>query len=140
MSVVAQLLAEEGAAVTGLDSHDGPALNRLRRIGVGVSVGIRVSALNVVNVIVIVLYRRLRLYRRLAMINLKINGTEVSVKEGTTILEAAKQIDVKIPTLCHLNLHEFGMLNEQIYQYHNVSHLTSGVVVESLKCDIFELG
>ena len=47
------------------------------------------------------------------MINLKINGTEVSVKEGTTILEAAKQIDVKIPTLCHLNLHEFGMLNEQ---------------------------
>ena len=39
MSVVAQLLAEEGAAVTGSDSHDGPALDRLRRIGVGVSVG-----------------------------------------------------------------------------------------------------
>jgi NADH-quinone oxidoreductase subunit G len=34
------------------------------------------------------------------MINLKINGQAVTVKEGTTILEAARQIAVKIPTLC----------------------------------------
>ncbi len=36
------------------------------------------------------------------MINLKINGIDVSVKEGTTILEAAKSIGIKIPTLCYL--------------------------------------
>lgn len=34
------------------------------------------------------------------MINAKINGINVEVEEGTTILEAAKKVDVKIPTLC----------------------------------------
>ncbi len=47
------------------------------------------------------------------MINLKINGTDISVEEGTTVLEAARQIDITIPTLCHLNLHEFGLHNDQ---------------------------
>lgn len=36
------------------------------------------------------------------MINLKINGIPVSVPEGSTILEAAAKIGVKIPTLCYL--------------------------------------
>ena len=36
------------------------------------------------------------------MINLKINGQAVSVPEGTTILDAAKKIGIKIPTLCYL--------------------------------------
>lgn len=35
------------------------------------------------------------------MINLKINNIPVSVKEGTTILNAAKQNNIKIPTLCN---------------------------------------
>jgi NADH-quinone oxidoreductase subunit G len=35
------------------------------------------------------------------MINLKINGKPVQVEEGTTILEAAKKANVKIPTLCY---------------------------------------
>lgn len=35
------------------------------------------------------------------MVNLKIDNIEVSVPEGTTILEAAKKIGVRIPTLCH---------------------------------------
>jgi formate dehydrogenase major subunit len=35
------------------------------------------------------------------MINLTINGVAVSVKEGTTILEAAKQAGIYIPTLCY---------------------------------------
>ncbi|MDY7027467.1 MAG: 2Fe-2S iron-sulfur cluster-binding protein, partial [Spirochaetota bacterium] len=34
------------------------------------------------------------------MINLKINGHPIEVEEGTTILDAAKKINVKIPTLC----------------------------------------
>ena len=35
------------------------------------------------------------------MINLSINGLLVKVPKGTTILEAAKQLNFKIPTLCH---------------------------------------
>jgi iron-only hydrogenase group A len=34
------------------------------------------------------------------MINAKINGIQVTVSEGTTILEAAKRVQIKIPTLC----------------------------------------
>lgn len=36
------------------------------------------------------------------MINLTINNKQISVNEGTTILEAAKQNNISIPTLCHL--------------------------------------
>ncbi len=35
------------------------------------------------------------------MVNLTINNIPVSVEEGTTILEAARQLNVRIPTLCH---------------------------------------
>ena len=36
------------------------------------------------------------------MINLKINNIPVSVPEGTTILQAAKQVNIEIPSLCYL--------------------------------------
>ena len=36
------------------------------------------------------------------MVNVKINGIDISVQEGTTILEAARQAGIKIPTLCYL--------------------------------------
>ena len=43
------------------------------------------------------------------MINLKVNGIEVSVPEGSTILEAAKVAGVKIPTLCYMKgINEIG--------------------------------
>lgn len=35
------------------------------------------------------------------MVKLKINGLDVKVEEGTTILNAAKKLNFKIPTLCH---------------------------------------
>ena len=35
------------------------------------------------------------------MITLTIDGKQVQVKEGATILEAAKQAGIEIPTLCH---------------------------------------
>ena len=35
------------------------------------------------------------------MINLKIDGMDVSVPKGTSILDAAKSVQVKIPTLCY---------------------------------------
>ena len=34
------------------------------------------------------------------MINLTINDRQVEVKEGTTVLEAARQMGINIPTLC----------------------------------------
>lgn len=46
------------------------------------------------------------------MINFKINDIELSVPKGTTILQAANQIDIKIPTLCHLDLHDIKFLNK----------------------------
>ncbi len=36
------------------------------------------------------------------MINLKINGREVSVPAGSTVLEAARSAGIEIPTLCYL--------------------------------------
>ena len=36
------------------------------------------------------------------MINLKINGQDVSVPEGYTILDAAREVGIDIPTLCYL--------------------------------------
>jgi NADH-quinone oxidoreductase subunit G len=35
------------------------------------------------------------------MIDIKINGIAIQVKEGTTILDAAKKVNIKIPTLCY---------------------------------------
>ncbi|MDY0103574.1 MAG: NADH-dependent [FeFe] hydrogenase, group A6 [Lentimicrobium sp.] len=35
------------------------------------------------------------------LVNLKINNMPIAVEEGTTILEAAKKLNFRIPTLCH---------------------------------------
>ena len=43
------------------------------------------------------------------MIHLSIDNIPVEVKEGTTILEAAKKINIDIPTLCFLkDINEVG--------------------------------
>ena len=43
------------------------------------------------------------------MVNIKINGTELSVNEGISILDAAKTNNIDIPTLCYLkNVNEIG--------------------------------
>ena len=47
--------------------------------------------------------------KQLMTIKLIIDGKEVEVPEGTTILEAAESIGIEIPTLCHLKeLRPFG--------------------------------
>ncbi|SHI88069.1 NAD(P)-dependent iron-only hydrogenase catalytic subunit [Clostridium cavendishii DSM 21758] len=38
----------------------------------------------------------------MTMVNVTINGKEIQVKRGTTILDAAKSININIPTLCHM--------------------------------------
>lgn len=43
------------------------------------------------------------------MVNLKINNIPVCVEDGVTILEAARSLGIKIPTLCHMkNISELG--------------------------------
>ncbi len=37
----------------------------------------------------------------MSTVNIKINGTPLTVEAGTTILDAAKSVNIKIPTLCH---------------------------------------
>ncbi len=36
------------------------------------------------------------------MISLTINGLDISVEKGTTVLEAAQFLSLPIPTLCHM--------------------------------------
>jgi len=43
---------------------------------------------------------------------IKINGINLEVPLGTTVLDAAKEIGVHIPTLCHLDLCDFGIVNK----------------------------
>lgn len=41
-----------------------------------------------------------------ALVTLTINNKEIQVEAGTTILDAAKTLNIKIPTLCYLKLHD----------------------------------
>ncbi|GAP21464.1 NADH-dependent [FeFe] hydrogenase, group A6 [Leptolinea tardivitalis] len=45
------------------------------------------------------------------MVNITIDNQQVSVPEGTTVLDAAKQANIKIPTLCYLHLEKSNFLN-----------------------------
>lgn len=44
-------------------------------------------------------------------VSLTINGYKVTVPKGTTILNAARKVQVNIPTLCYLDLHDIKMVN-----------------------------
>lgn len=46
------------------------------------------------------------------MTKITINDKVIEVDEDATILEAAKSVNVHIPTLCHLNLHNAKMVND----------------------------
>ncbi|MDQ2087053.1 NADH-dependent [FeFe] hydrogenase, group A6 [Herbivorax sp. ANBcel31] len=51
-------------------------------------------------------------YEDKKMLSVIINDQKLQVLEGITILEAANQAGVKIPTLCHLDLHDIKMVNQ----------------------------
>ena len=46
------------------------------------------------------------------MVNLIIDNKPVTVADGATILEAAREINIRIPTLCYLDLGELKMVNK----------------------------
>lgn len=45
------------------------------------------------------------------MIKLNIDNKDIEVKKGTTLLEAASSLGIKIPTLCHMKLHDLNYEN-----------------------------
>lgn len=48
----------------------------------------------------------------MSLVTLTINGKSVTVENETTILDAAKKLNIKIPTLCHLHMDEISMHNK----------------------------
>ena len=43
------------------------------------------------------------------MIHITINGKPVEAAEGSTIMEAAESVGIRIPSLCHMkNVHQYG--------------------------------
>jgi len=46
------------------------------------------------------------------VMNIKINDQSIAVPEGISVLEAAHEVGVRIPTLCHLDLHDIKMVNQ----------------------------
>ena len=48
----------------------------------------------------------------MSKVNLTINGVSVEVDKGTTIYDAAKSLDIGIPTLCYVDLEEFNVKNK----------------------------
>ncbi len=47
----------------------------------------------------------------MSLVNLTINGKHVSAPSGTSILDAAKLINIKIHNLCHLHMNEIDKLD-----------------------------
>ena len=73
------------------------------------------------------------------MINIIINDNKLAVKEGTTILSAAKMLKIKIPTLCHLNLHEIELENKMAScRVCMVEVLNTGKLVAACATPVFE--
>ncbi|MBK5253873.1 MAG: iron hydrogenase small subunit [Peptostreptococcaceae bacterium] len=74
------------------------------------------------------------------MVNLKINNKEICAEVGTTILEAAKQNNILIPTMCYLEgVHKFGSCRICVVELEGSKNLqascitpvTEGMVVQT---------
>ena len=58
------------------------------------------------------------------MVKLSIDGKDVEVRKGTTILEAAKKAGIRIPTLCYLkDINEIGACRLCLCEIEGVSRL-----------------
>ncbi len=81
------------------------------------------------------------------MIHLTINGREVEIEEGSTILEAARKINIEIPTLCFLKgINEVGDCRMCIVEVEGrrgmtpacITKVEEGMVVNTASPDILE--
>ncbi|WP_454054159.1 NADH-dependent [FeFe] hydrogenase, group A6 [Clostridium sp. Marseille-Q7071] len=48
----------------------------------------------------------------MSLVSLKINDIDVSIQEGSTVLDAAKKLNINIPNLCYLKLHDDKTKNQ----------------------------
>ncbi len=63
------------------------------------------------------------------LVNLKINGKAVQVPAGTTILDAAKKVGIKIPTLCYLrDINAIGSCRVCVVEVKNARSLVASCV------------
>ncbi|MHB1394568.1 MAG: NADH-dependent [FeFe] hydrogenase, group A6 [Clostridia bacterium] len=63
------------------------------------------------------------------MINLTINNKKISVEEGTTILEAAKQNNILIPSLCYLEgVHKLGSCRICVVELEGAKNLQASCI------------
>ncbi len=66
------------------------------------------------------------------MINLTLNGKNVKAKQGSTILQAAAQNGINIPTLCYLeNIHKFGGCRICLVEVQGAKTLQASCMVEA---------
>ena len=60
------------------------------------------------------------------MVSICIDGKQIEVNDGLTILEAAQQADIKIPTLCYLkDVNEIGACKMCVVEVEGNSHLVT---------------
>lgn len=63
------------------------------------------------------------------MINLTINNIKITVPEGTTILEAATEKNIKIPTLCYLkDMHKIGSCRICVVEVEGAKNLMASCI------------
>jgi NADH-quinone oxidoreductase subunit G/NADP-reducing hydrogenase subunit HndD len=66
------------------------------------------------------------------MIELTINGKKTSVAEGTTIMEAAKQLNIHIPSLCYLkDVHEYGACRICVVEVEGLKNLQVSCITQA---------
>ena len=53
----------------------------------------------------------------MAALRLTIDGREVSVEPGTTVLEAARELGIRIPTLCHVEGLEPASVEDELARH-----------------------
>ena len=65
------------------------------------------------------------------MVNLMINNRKISVSEGTTILEAAKQHNILIPSFCYLEgVHQVGSCRICVVEVEGAKTLQASCITE----------
>lgn len=65
------------------------------------------------------------------MIHLTINGKPAQVPEGSTIMEAARSLNIKIPSLCHLEgIHKYGSCRICVVEVEGSRNLQASCIVK----------
>ncbi len=63
------------------------------------------------------------------MVHLTINNKKICVEDGTTILEAAKENNIRIPTMCYLeNVHKYGSCRICVVEQEGAKNLQASCI------------